>query len=110
MTQPNPDNEPELSVEKTRGPQGEETTYHVRRDESVAEAVVRVVSSVTQTEQTGLEPLYSKVDPDALNALFTSPENGVPRPTDGVVAFDYAGNHIEITADGTINITDGRSE
>lgn len=110
MGQLNPDDTSEPQGEQIDGAKEGKTKYYVQNDESVTEAVIRAVRSVTQPGQTRLEPLYSSVDPDALNALFVSLETGESRCSDGVVAFDYAGKHIQATSEGTIKIKQGGSD
>lgn len=82
------------------------TTYHLQEDESVTEAVVRAVCSGTESDQSDLPPLYSVVDTDALNVLFTPNGRGRSRLTDGVVAFRYAGKQVEITSENTVKISE----
>lgn len=83
----------------------EETTYHIQENESVTEAVVRAVCSVTDSDQTGLEPIYSVVDPDALNVLFGSNGSDHSRLSDGVVAFEYVGRQVRITSGNTVKVS-----
>ena len=104
MTPPDPDHTPESKADVADGQRDEEATYHIRNDESVTEGVVRAVSSATHSEPIELEPLYSVVDTDALNALFTSLGTGTSRHSNGVVEFDYAGNRIQVTSSGSIEI------
>ena len=117
MTQSNPDHKPanqdresDSKVDETDGQQGEGVTYHVQNEESVTEAVVRAVSSVMHIGQTELEPLYSVVDTDALNTLFPTRKSRKSRRTPGVVAFNYAGNHVQVTSSGRIEVEKGASK
>lgn len=82
---------------------GDDSTYRVRDGESVTEAVVRAMGSERQTDPTGLQPLYSVIDTDALNKLFAA-RNGGERQGDGSVAFDYSGHRVRVEADGTVQI------
>lgn len=116
MTQSNPDHKPEnpdresdSRVDEIGGQRDEGATYHVQNDESVTEGVVRAVSCVMRSGPTELEPLYSVVDTDALNALFPTRETGKSRRTTGVVAFDYAGNRVQVTSGGRIEVKKGAS-
>lgn len=102
MTDSNSTNETDP---ETRSTKAEETTYHIQEDESVTEAVVRAVCSVTESDQMGLEPIYSVVDPDALNVLFGSNGSDHSRRTDGVVAFEYVGRHVQITSENTVKVS-----
>ncbi|WP_435181474.1 HalOD1 output domain-containing protein [Halorussus sp. AFM4] len=101
MTASNSEDRSQIDVQE-----GKKSTYYIQEDESVTEAVVRGVCSVTQSDQTGLAPLYSIIETDALNTLFSSDVNGHSRLTDGVVAFKYAGNHIRVSSDGSVIISE----
>lgn len=79
---------------------GEAFTYEIDPSESVSNAVVRAVASVsnsttasstTASERAGpqrLDPLYTVIDPDALDALFRSTSAEDSRR--GRVTFYYA--------------------
>jgi len=91
----------------------DETTYHVQDDELVTEAVVRAVTAERRSDrtrsasdQTEMEPLYSVIDTEALNELFTPlrDESRRSQRTNGTVAFSYGGFHVRVTSDGTIGI------
>lgn len=80
-----------------------DSVYHVHDGESITAAIVRVVSSETHTDQTGLQPLHSVIDTEALNELFSSPNEEIDR-TDGCITFNYSGLRVRVRADGTIQI------
>lgn len=75
--------------------------YEANDDESVTAAVTTALSSASQTDRTDLDPLYTAVDTDALNSLFTSREDGVPRDCEGHVAFNYGPYRVRVEPDGT---------
>lgn len=76
-------------------------TYDADPDESLSDAVVSAVASASGLDPvpaTGadgpvLPPLYSAVDPEALDGIFG------PGPTDGSVHFTY--HRFDVTARGT---------
>lgn len=89
------------------GPEGDDRTYtiHCIRDgESVTQAVVRAMSTETQTDPLELPPLYPVVDPDALDALFAAPSESSARPSCTVV-FEYYGREIRVNATGAIQVS-----
>jgi hypothetical protein len=63
--------------------------------ESVSTAVIRAVSAVTGRKPDSLPQLTEVVDPTALDALFDSRCNDVPRPG-GRVSFIYTGCRITV--------------
>jgi hypothetical protein len=77
-------------------------TYQIGADESVTEAVVTAVSSATNAGKTDLRPLYTAIDPDALDAFFGSRRGGTPRAGDGTIAFEYEGHDVRVGSDGRV--------
>lgn len=82
----------------------EETT--VRRSFDWAEtkpsaAVVEVVSSALGAVATDVEPLYSAVDPDALDKLVSDP-GGRRDCTAVVVSFTFADRRVTVEGTGTV--------
>jgi hypothetical protein len=76
-------------------------TYGLDPDETVAEGVIEATIEVANHEATSLDPLYSVIDPDALNALFRPGHSGNPQ-----VTFQYNGCEIQVTSDRNIVIWD----
>lgn len=63
-------------------------------DRSPSEAVVDAIAAISDVQPADLDPLYTSIDPDALDALCESGGNdGVPS-----VSFDYHG--FAVTVDG----------
>lgn len=83
------------------------TTHAVRDDEPVTRAVVRAMSAETESDSMDLPPLYSVLDPDALNALFATPSGSSSR-SDCAVSFDYHGREVRVTSPGTVQISPAR--
>lgn len=71
-------------------------------------AVVKTVAIATNRGPTALEPLYTSVDADALDALLAS--DGF-HSTDGVtiVSFAFAGHDVTVQSDGIVVIQPGES-
>ncbi|UTF55644.1 HalOD1 output domain-containing protein [Natronosalvus rutilus] len=63
-------------------------------------AVVSAVAEVTGTGPIDLPPLQTAIDPDALNALFTSQSSSALDQ----VQFQYAGFEIAVFGDGVVRI------
>jgi len=64
----------------------------------ISEKVVDKMSREESTEPDELEPLYTAVNPDALNQLFKS------RQHSGMVGFHYMGYKVFVTSDETVVI------
>lgn len=64
----------------------------------LSEQIVNEVADKEDVEPDELEPLYTAVEPDALNQLFQSQEQS------GMVVFPYMGYEVFVTSDGEIEI------
>ncbi|MFC6952009.1 HalOD1 output domain-containing protein [Halorubellus litoreus] len=64
-------------------------------------AVVEVVSSALGAAATDVEPLYTAVDPDALDKLVSDPD-GRRDCTAVVVSFTFADRHVTVEGTGTV--------
>lgn len=92
---------------------GESFTYEVAADESLSEGVVEAVASEAgvdavslsdpETEGT-LDPLFSVVDPDALDSVFCSRADDADAPR-GEVTFRYNGYEVTVASEGWIALT-----
>lgn len=69
--------------------------YEIGPNESVSMAVVYAVSAVVGREPQLLRPLAEVLDPDALNALFGSRDDGGARPG-GRLTFVYSNCRVTI--------------
>lgn len=72
----------------------------VPTDEPLSHAVVEAVSEAEDAQPTELPPLFSAIDPDALDALFTSA--GDEAVVTGSVQFRYAGYDVCVNEDGSV--------
>lgn len=89
------------------------TTYDISPAESVSEAVVTAVASVSDKDPiprfsngTGhsetLEPLYSVIDPDALDTLFDT--TGIETSDECQVTFEYEGLTVTVENGSQIHV------
>jgi hypothetical protein len=70
----------------------------------ISEEVVNEIPDCEGVEPTDLtEPLFNTVDPDALNNIFQSFDNGPVREM-GQIEFWYYGYKIVVTADGDVSV------
>ena len=87
---------------------GETFTYQVSADESLSEGVVAAVSETASTPavpssgsgQEEIEPLFSAVDPDALDAVFDGSDG-----RRGEVTFTYHGYEVSVRSEGLISLS-----
>lgn len=86
-------------------------TYRIPEDETPSEAVIRAVStfagrgllaSPDGTEIEPLDPLYDTIDPDALDALFST----AARDVAGTVEFAYCGYEVTVDRAGTVTVSE----
>lgn len=81
---------------------GPVVAYERDVDETTAEAVVAAVSSATGTPTTEMDPIYDRVDPDALDALFRHVDGKDPGRADRHVVFHYESRRVRVNADGRV--------
>lgn len=77
-------------------------SFHASNDgrtEAVSVAVVSTVAEHAATKPSELEPLYTVVDPDALESLFH-------HDVDGYVSFPYNGYEVVVHSSGAIDVND----
>ncbi|WP_232703055.1 HalOD1 output domain-containing protein [Halobacterium wangiae] len=70
-------------------------TFTWTDDESVSAAVVRSVASYTGRDPMSIAPLYTAIDPDALDALFDSRSE-----QRACIEFSFCGLRVQVSADG----------
>jgi hypothetical protein len=68
-----------------------EFIYEMGPDQSPSEGVVEAMCAVSNIEPTSLDPLYSVIDPDALDTIFESGFSGNP-----TVKFQYNGREVMV--------------
>lgn len=85
----------------------ETSTYRLhhdwREDESITTTITKGVAAVTNTPPTDMDPLFERIDPDALDQLYGSTEGGVSRD-DGWTTFRFNGCVVTVYATGTVEI------
>ena len=72
------------------------------RSERVSDAVIEEVAAVRGVDPLDLEPLYSVVDPDALDALFR--RTGGSASASPTVHFTMAGCEVLVHGDGAVAV------
>lgn len=90
-----------------QAPEHSESTFETEPDpgEPPSVAVVRAISAIEETRESGLPTLDDAVDPDALDALF---DHDVADER-VVVEVSMGGYMVEIRGDGTISARDEAS-
>ena len=71
--------------------------------ESLVPDIVAAVSAERGVDPVDLPPLYERVDPDALDALFASTPVREGNLS-GSVSFEYASCTVEVSADGAVDV------
>jgi hypothetical protein len=97
--------------------------YDLSPEETISEGVVRAVSEwldavptsgeTNEDQKQVLDPLYSVINPDALDAIFRTRETEHSGKSDlerVEVAFRYHGGLITVREDGTITIQGSKSQ
>ncbi|WP_226022480.1 HalOD1 output domain-containing protein [Halomicrobium salinisoli] len=86
------------SVASTVSPPDDPTLEYEREaEEPLVDAVVAAVGDATGTSVTDLQPLYSAVDPDALEALV---ESG----GDVAIAFEYGSRRVVVDGERSVTV------
>lgn len=75
------------------------------KNKRVSEKVVSAVAEETGSDPLALEPLYSVVEPDALDTFFEMSGLG-PRRSPFRIEFTYSGCEIMITGDGSVSVSE----
>ena len=95
---------------------GETFSYEVTEDESLSEGVVEAVASEAGVDavpaggpgaEGSLAPLYSVVDPDALDSVFCGGDGA--DGGHGEVTFSYHGYEVTVRSEGRIELTPGET-
>ena len=78
------------------------TTYTV--EERPSDVIVHAIAALRGVEPTELEPLYDRIDPEALDELLGLPVIG----NDGIITVEFTAEGFQITvrSDGTIMLCD----
>lgn len=83
----------------------EESRYRASYDRGVIPASTAVISAMavaSDTDPLDIEPLYSTIDPDALDALVAS---GGSNEGNTGLTFDHHGFEVMVSVDGSITLT-----
>lgn len=77
--------------------------------EPVSERVISAVADLTDADPVAMDPLYTVVDPEALDALFDPAPLGRDRSPNRV-EFTYNGCEVVVSGDGTVRISSAGTE
>lgn len=69
----------------------------------LSQRVIEQVARETDTDPIDLEPLFTRIDPDALDALFSDGAGTTVR-AEGEVTFPMAGCDVTVDASGAIDV------
>lgn len=70
-----------------------------------SERVVDAVAEAEDVDPIELEPLYAAIDPDALDAVVRSQQEGRIAPrTSTLVRFEYQGYRVTVAGDGAVDV------
>ena len=83
---------------------------HEELRRSASHAVIEAVAEregidITELEPPQFEPLYTVVDPDALDRIFDRADDETAS-INGVVQFTYAGYDVSVHSDGRVEVSD----
>jgi hypothetical protein len=70
---------------------------------TISDRVIDRLAERTNTDPIELEPLFGRVDPDALDSLFSDGAGSIVR-TEGQLSFPMAGCEVTVTADGGVDV------
>lgn len=79
------------------------TTKDSPTDVPISQRVIEQVAEETNTDPIDLEPLFTRIDPDALDALFSNGAGATVR-AEGEVTFPMGGCEVTVDASGAINV------
>lgn len=89
-----------VEFDETHGIYRTEFDFHTR---PATEAVIDAIATASGSDPLELTPLYSVVDPDALEALFT-PTVASSSQIEGSVTFTLDGHHVTVHSYGIITV------
>ena len=84
--------------------------YDVAADESLSQGVVRAVSTASNVDpipdagaesEESLDPLYTVIDPDALDAVFRTTDSSA---RGGQITFTYHGREVTVHSEGRVSV------
>ncbi|WP_224270901.1 HalOD1 output domain-containing protein [Haloprofundus salinisoli] len=74
----------------------------IREHENASDAVVMAVADARNADPLELDPLYDTIDPDALDAIFSSSDSAHPSVE---LEFDIGGCHVTVRGTGEILVS-----
>lgn len=89
-----------LSVDRSDATVGKSVSFEV-----IAAVAEREGIDPVELEPPEYDALYDVINPEALDALFATRENGRSRPS-GRVEFPFCDYHVVVTSDGDVELSD----
>jgi hypothetical protein len=83
---------------------GHHVTYDWETDASLSSTIVETLAAVNETEPINMEPLFTVINPDALDQLFEPLCGSDRRNGDGRIEFLFDDHRIIVSASGEITI------
>lgn len=87
-----------------------DSTNRGRQTDQLSEAVVDAVAAAEDADPTDLTPLYTAIDPDALEALFQSRLPGPNGRAGGEIRFSYHGYVVRVSSSGEVALVGGNDQ
>lgn len=84
-----------------------ESSNRGQQSDRISRTVVEAVAEAEGDDPTNLTPLYTVVDPDALESLFQTQTPNPDGQVDGEIRFTYCGYEVRVTAAGEVDLADG---
>ncbi len=72
-------------------------------DKSISTVIAETIARHKDVDPVDLDPLYTTIDPEALDALFAPLNNGKARAS-GQIRFTHAGYKVTVTSDRTVDV------
>ncbi|WP_164471084.1 HalOD1 output domain-containing protein [Halorubrum sp. CSM-61] len=80
------------------------STIGSNKSESVSQRVIAEVAETAGMDPLEMEPLYTRIDPDCLETIFSGESRTAAR-NQGEISFSMAGCQVTVGADGTVDAT-----
>lgn len=84
-----------------------EPTNRGQGTDQISRAVVDAVAGAEDVDPTDLTPLYTAIDPDALESVFQSGPGDAGGSVGGEIRFSYQGYEVRVTAAGEVSLDAG---
>lgn len=79
------------------------TTENTQSNSRVTVAIIEAVATEADVDPAAMPPLFERIDPDALDALFAPTMTGSARS--GTIEFPYCGYEVSVRYDDDVSVT-----